>query len=153
MQPMFSSGPLILGLGNVLMSDDGVGVHAVRALVSEGLSPHQCIEVGTAVLKAQELLEEAESVIVIDAIQANGKPGTVYCMDAHDAALSRRETLHDLSIAGVLRLIPKAMRPRVQIVGVEPDCLDYGMSLSNTVAEAMTPLLTKVKYLSNHESK
>ena len=145
--------PLILGLGNELMRDDGAGVHAVRALVSDGLSPDQCIEVGTAVLRAQGYLEEAASVIVVDAIQAEGKPGTVYCMDANDAALSRRETLHDLSLAGVLRLIPEAKRPRVQIVGVEPECLDYGMSLSKTVAEAMTTLLMKVKHLSNHESK
>lgn len=153
MQSQTTSQPLILGLGNVLMSDDGVGVHAVRALVSEGLSPDRCIEVGTAVLRAQGYLEDAESVIAIDAIQAEGEPGTVYCMDVDDAALSRRETLHDLSLVGVLKLIPEAKRPRVRIVGVEPECLDYGMSFSKTVVKAMKPLLAKVKDLSNHESK
>jgi Ni,Fe-hydrogenase maturation factor len=74
-------------------------------------------------------------------------------MDMDDVALSRRETLHDLSIAGVLKLIPEAKRPHVQVVGVEPECLGYGMSLSKTVAEAMTTLLTKVKHLSNLELK
>lgn len=145
--------PLILGLGNVLMSDDGLGVHAVRALVERGLSPDRCIEIGTAVLKAQGLLEEADSVIAIDAIQADGPPGTMYCMDIDDAALSRRETLHDLSITGVLRLIPEDKRPRVRVVGIEPERLDYGMTLSETVAGAMTPLLTKVECLANDEAK
>lgn len=145
--------PLILGLGNVLMSDDGVGVHAVRALLSEGWSSDRCVEVGTAVLQVQTMLEDAESVIAIDAIQTEGEPGAIYCMDVDDAALSRRETLHDLSLAGLLRMIPEAKRPRVTIVGVEPECLEYGMSLSETVAKAMKPLLTKVKDLSNHESK
>ena len=74
-------------------------------------------------------------------------------MDIDDAALSRRETLHDLSIAGVLRLIPEDKRPRVQVVGIEPECLDYGMTLSETVAGAMTPLLTKVECLANDEAK
>lgn len=149
MMPPLASTPLILGLGNVLMSDDGVGVHAVRALIEEGLSPDRCVEVGVAVLKAQDLLEEAGWVIVIDAIQAGGEPGTLYCMDGEDVALSRRETLHDLSIAGLLAMIPEARRPRVQIVGVEPGCLDCGTTLSDAVAKAMPPLLMKVKSLSN----
>ncbi len=153
MQSPSSRQPLILGLGNELMSDDGLGVHAVRALVEQGMSPDRCVEVGTAALKAQGLLEEAESVIAIDAIQADGRPGTLYCMDIDDVALSRRETLHDLSIAGVLRMIPEDKRPKVRIVGIEPECLDYGMDLSQTVAEAMMPLLTKIQCLVNDESK
>lgn len=153
MQPTSPRQPLVLGLGNVLMSDDGLGVHAVRALLDRGMSPDRCVEVGTAALKAQGLLEEAESVIAIDAIQAGGRPGTLYDMNIDDAALSRRETLHDLSIVGVLQLIPADKRPRVRVVGIEPQCLDYGMDLSETVAEAMTPLLTQIECLVNDESK
>lgn len=74
-------------------------------------------------------------------------------MNIDDAALSRRETLHDLSIVGVLQLIPADKRPRVRVVGIEPQCLDYGMDLSETVAEAMTPLLTQIECLVNDESK
>lgn len=139
--------PLILGLGNLLMSDDGLGVHAVRALLRNGVSPDRCLEVGTAVLQAQGYLEEADSVIVIDAIQAGGTPGTIHCLEGCRASLSRRETLHDLSIAGLLRLMPAPKRPRVLIVGVEPERLAYGLDLSETVADAMAALLAMVEHL------
>lgn len=75
MQPTSPRQPLVLGLGNVLMSDDGLGVHAVRALLDRGMSPDRCVEVGTAALKAQGLLEEAESSLLSTRSKPAAGPG------------------------------------------------------------------------------
>ena len=73
---------LIVGLGNVLLKDDGVGVHAVRELQKNPPDRLCVADVGTAVLHAVHLLEWAEKVIAIDAVKAGGAPGTIYAFDA-----------------------------------------------------------------------
>ena len=69
---------LIAGLGNLLLRDDGVGVHAVRSMGNDLPPGVLAVEVGTAVLDALHLFEEAEMVIAIDAMKAGGAPGTIY---------------------------------------------------------------------------
>ncbi|MHC4499981.1 MAG: hydrogenase maturation protease, partial [Planctomycetota bacterium] len=59
----------IVGLGNLLLSDDGVGIHAVRQLQKDPPEGVAVAEVGTAALRAQELLGQADIVIAIDAVE------------------------------------------------------------------------------------
>lgn len=127
----------ILGLGNELLRDDGVGVHAVRELQKDPPEDVVIAEVGTAALNAQHLLEKADVVIAIDAVQAGDIPGTVYRFDVAEAATAGRATLHDLGLVGVLRLMPEAARPEVIVLGVEPERVEYGMELTPAVHAAL----------------
>jgi len=129
---------LIMGLGNELMTDDGVGVHAVRELSKAPPDGVGVAEVGTSILRAPHLLEEADIIIAIDAVEAGGEPGDIYQFDLSDADIQeRRVSLHDLGLIGALRLMPEEKRPRVFILGVEPATIDYGMALSATVQSAL----------------
>jgi len=125
---------LVLGLGNELLMDDGVGVHVVRMLQQEPVIQGVVfVEAGTAILHVQHLIEQAVHVVAIDAVKAGGRPGEIYRFDIDQALLNKPDSLHDLGIVGVLQLIAKADRPAVTILGIEPEKIDYSMELSDTV--------------------
>lgn len=127
----------IIGLGNELLTDEGVGVHAVRELQKEPPAGVLMAEVGTRALNAQQLLEEADIVIAIDAVRVGGRPGSVYLFDSVNVETQQQYSLHELGIIGVLQLIKKDARPKLIILGVEPETIDYGMELSETVCAAL----------------
>jgi hydrogenase maturation protease len=130
---------LIAGLGNVLLRDDGVGVHAVRALQKIALPGNVIVaEIGTAVLRALHLIEAAQKIIAIDAMHGGGAPGDIYVsriedIDTDSAPLS----LHQLSLVGAFRLLPDGRRPEITVLGIEPETIDYGMDLTPSVAAAI----------------
>jgi hydrogenase maturation protease len=135
----------IVGLGNVLLSDDGVGVHAVRELQKAPPAGVAAVEIGTRALQAQELLEYADIVVAIDAVQAGERPGSIYRFDAGDVETQRSYSLHDLGIIGALRLMPHDSRPAVIIIGVEPQIIDYGMQLSPTLQAVLSRVVETVR--------
>ena len=140
-------GILIVGLGNVLLMDDGVGVHAIRELQKN--PPHDaCLaEVGTAVLRAVHVFEWAERIIAIDAVKADGPPGTIYALDAKNGeSRGHPVSLHELSLWGALRFLPPGCpKPRLVILGVEPETIDYGLDLSATVQAALPQVVQTVR--------
>ena len=141
---------LVVGLGNELLTDDGAGVHVIRLLQNE--PPTEGVvftEVGTAILHAQYLLEQAACVIAIDAVQAGDEPGTLYLFDMDQAELNRPASLHELGIVGVLQLIPQQNRPRTVVLGVEPETIDYGMELSPVVRAAAGRVVKIVREMIN----
>jgi hydrogenase maturation protease len=69
---------LILGLGNVIMGDEGVGVHVVRALEKHDLPSHvECLDGGTGGFILLEPLQNADHIVLIDATADGNPPGTV----------------------------------------------------------------------------
>ena len=139
MRPMSENhvGAAIVGLGNILLTDDGVGVHAVRRLRRDPPENTTVAEVGTAVLDAVPLLEDVDVIVAIDAVQAGGSPGTVYCFDLDEVDMRQDLSLHDYGIAAAVQAVPSETRPDVTIIGVEPAVLDYGMQLSPAVQAAL----------------
>lgn len=137
---------LVLGLGNELLSDDGVGVHAARRLAEDPPPGALVVDIGCAVLDACELLEEAEVVLALDAVDGGGPPGTIYSFDA-DGARARPGTPspHERALAGALRLIPPQTRPRAVFLGMQPMTLAPGPSLSAPVQRAVPVLLRLVR--------
>jgi hydrogenase maturation protease len=138
---------LVAALGNLLLMDDGVGVHVVHELAKEPVEGALAVEIGTAVLTSLHLLEWAERVLVIDAVQAGGEPGTLYYFDVDCAALPERQlSLHELSLVGALRFIAEEKKPRqIMILGIEPDTIDYGMDLTPKVAAALPRAVEAVR--------
>jgi hydrogenase maturation protease len=128
---------LIAGLGNELLGDDGVGVHAVRLIRARrpsfwGREVH-VLEVGVAVLDALAVLERVDRVLAIDAMRAGGVPGTLYAVaESGIDDWDRRSGMHEMGLIGAMRLMT-GPKPRVAVLGVEPEHIDYGMELSETV--------------------
>lgn len=137
---------LVLGLGNLLLADEGVGVHAAQALLKSELPDEVTVrDIGTAILDAIFDLEEADFVIVVDAVKANGDPGTIYRIPFDEMA--RPEciaSMHGFDLSRVLALSERKTCPDVLVIGVEPGRIDWGLELSPAVAEAFPALLEQV---------
>ncbi|MFB3853143.1 MAG: hydrogenase maturation protease [Vicinamibacterales bacterium] len=137
---------LVLGLGNELMRDDGVGVHAVRALAAE--KPHgvETLEIGTAILDALGPMERARAVIALDAVDAGYPPGTLLRVSPEDIGRAAAPaSLHELDLPALLQMMPEGSRPPVIVLGVQPGTIAPGLELSREVQCALPHLLAEVR--------
>lgn len=141
---------LIAGLGNLLLQDDGVGIHAIKALQQEVPQGTCIVDVGTAVLDALHLFEWADIIIAIDAMRAGGAPGTVYQFGLDDVQKrSGDASLHELNLVAAMRFVKEGHHPDITIIGVEPEIIDYGMDLSPVVAAALPTVIHRIHELVN----
>ena len=138
---------LVLGIGNLLLGDEGVGVHAARELFKEDLPAEtKVLEVGTAILDTLPELETANRAIILDAMKYEGEPGTIYSIPYYQCKGSKCiASMHGFDISKVLALVGNGDSPEVLVLGVEPSYLGWSMELSPQVAEALPLLLEAVK--------
>jgi len=138
---------LILGLGNVLLGDEGFGVHVVRKYRERGHSPEVlALDVGTAILDALPALEEAEWVIVVDAIQADADPGTVFRMPYDDFARSLcLASLHGFDLSRVMALTRRAFPPEVLVIGAQPGHIGWSMELTEPLQAAVDEVIDLIQ--------
>ena len=129
---------LILGIGNCLLSDDGVGVHAVRILQAQPPSETTILAIETDFLSAIPFLERCVKALVIDAMDGGRPPGTLYYCRSTDLADSgQRHSLHGLGLLGILEFLNEKRHPEIQILGVQPCRRGLGLSLSPQVASVL----------------
>ena len=138
---------LVLGIGNLLLGDEGVGVHAARALQKEAFPRGvEIMEIGTAILDALPALETADRVIVLDAMRYDGNPGTVYRISLGRCERSQSiASMHGFDIFRVLALTRREVLPEVSVFGVEPAYIGWSLDLSPQVTDALKVLLECVK--------
>lgn len=137
----------ILGLGNELLGDEGVGVHAVRQLQQEIFPENtEIIEVGTAILDALPAFENAERIIVIDAMKDGMSPGTIYKTPIDQCRGSQCiASMHGFDIFRTMALAGRSDLPPVMVFGVEPEYIGWSMELSDQVAKSLPHLIEAVK--------
>ena len=133
---------VILGVGNLLMSDDGVGIHAARRLAPEPPGGACVVDAGTDFLSALLFLERARRVLVLDAVRGGAAPGTLHRLGPDDVALRPADGgAHLTSVLEARRFLPPdGTWPEIEVLGVEPQVLDYGLELSPSVAAALPAL-------------
>lgn len=141
---------LVAGLGNLLLQDDGVGVHAVRELARHRRSGVVVAEVGTALFDALHLLEWADKVLAIDAMQAGNPPGTIYLL-AGDSVEQRGSltSLHELGLHSAFTLIRRVRNPETMIIGIEPEIIDYGLQLTPSVQAGLPAVVQQAREVVN----
>jgi hydrogenase maturation protease len=141
---------LILGLGNPLRGDDGVGCRVAQALERRVLPQDvEVMEGGTPGLGLIHLLEGRTRVFLVDAAEMDRPAGTVMQFHAQDATLispAASFSLHDSDVAGALNLACALQIPMPEIVffGVQPACLDWGRGLSPQVQAAIPKVVAAV---------
>lgn len=143
---------VIVGVGSILMGDDGVGPAAVGELRRRGLDDRaELIDAGLAFSEVLCDLDPSQPLIVLDAIRGSGEPGSVYRLslndlDAAQGAMAHAVSLHEVSVLPALKI--EALTGRefadVTIFGVEPGRLAWGDELSEPVAAAMDKLIEAV---------
>ena len=134
---------LVLGIGNLLIGDEGVGCKAVEELSRRYTLPAavECVDGGTAGFGLLSMIDSKGHLILIDALRNDRPPGTVVMVeDEHvPRAFLARTTPHQLGICDVLAAaqLCDAMPKRLTLYGIEPKQLDVGIGLSPEVEAGM----------------
>ena len=142
---------LILAVGNLLMGDEGVGVHTLRALEHEPLVPGaRLLDGGVAGINLLEDIQRARAVIMIDATRDGRPAGTVTLLrPATVGAIPQGLSAHDFGLkdlfaaAALLGAMPEVHLFTISVETVKPMCLE----LSPPVAAAMPEVLHAVRAL------
>lgn len=134
----------VVGLGNVLMGDDGLGPTAVRTLAAEyDLAPGVSAEdLGTPGLDLTPFVADLHALIILDTVSATGAPGEVRCYRRDEIlahAPQPRLSPHDPGLKEALLTLEFGGRApqEVLLVGVIPEVVDRGTELSGAVAKAV----------------
>jgi hydrogenase maturation protease len=144
---MRSTDVAVIGVGNVLQGDDGVGIKAVQALQGMGLADVEIIDAGTAPFDMLGVFLETQVVIVIDCIRAGKEPGTLYRLPPEmiDGAEDDLRFAHGLGVAGTVRLARElGSTADVIVYGIEPACIEWSLELSSEVEASLPQLLGAV---------
>ncbi len=144
---------VVIGVGNVLLSDEGLGVHVVKLLSRHFHLPPEVslVDGGTLGWELVPELEKARSLIIVDAISGGKAPGTVYQLEG-DAVLRyfrQKISAHEAGIQEVLAYLQMKGKRFEQLVvlGVEPQTLETGIALSAPVAGALLEIFRRLSKL------
>jgi hydrogenase maturation protease len=136
---------LVLGLGNPLMSDDGLGIHVVKGLKQKKWPPGIVIlEVGTSVMNYLEEISQTLSLIAVDAVRAGGKPGSIYRLTLDELADAPGQfESHSFSLLQTIQLarLINGMPTDIVIYGMEPGQLGPGTQLSTAVQRTLPKMI------------
>lgn len=141
---------LILGLGNTICGDDGVGVVAIGALVRRYDLPSGVIVVdgGTLGLSLLPWIEDAARVILVDAVGAEAPAGSFVRLEGDDVgpAVAHRLSPHQIGVADMLdgARLRGRYPDQVILLGLVPQCLDLSVELSGPVAANLPRLVDEV---------
>lgn len=138
---------VILGIGNTILSDEGVGVHAAEALRERYALPEgvEVMDGGTAGMELLDALSDLDLLLVLDAVKAHRPPGTLLCLTGAEVPVFFRSKLspHQVSICDVLASLDFAGHAPADLVlvGVEPESLELGLSMTATVASRVPEMV------------
>lgn len=141
---------LILGVGNLLMTDEGVGVHVIQRLVADYQLPEQVqvLDGGTLGMDLLYYLEGVENLLLIDAVQARKEPGTLVCLEGEDvpAFMSIKISPHQMGVPDMLAAahLMNVYPQRIVLWGVQPELMEIGLELSHTVESKVDTIIENV---------
>lgn len=137
---------LVLGVGNVLMKDEGVGVYVVNRMLEMEDDIPSDVEVtdgGTAGFDLIPLMRDRDKIIIVDAVSMDDTPGSIYRFRPDDVAFSGRGySLHEVSILEVIRTLKMlGDDPKIEIIGIVPEDIS---TLEITLSDAVMGSVPKV---------
>lgn len=143
---------LVLGVGNPILSDDGVGIHVARALKARNLPDVEVEELPASGLELLDMVLDFDKVVIVDAIQTSGGiPGQIHTLEEADFERAvHGSSPHGINIATALamgrKIIPERMPKEVVYVAVEAeDLVNVSESLSPKVEAAMPEIIRRVE--------
>jgi hydrogenase maturation protease len=141
---------LILGIGNVLLTDEGIGVRTLKELERRFTFPDnvELLDGGTAGIELLRHIRMRDYLIIIDAMKFNQEPGTVFRVEGADvpAAFRTRISPHQLGLSDLLAaaMLTDELPKNLVLFGVEPESIDIGLDLTDTVEASVEKLVSAV---------
>jgi hydrogenase maturation protease len=140
---------VVIGIGNLLLMDEGIGVHTINELEKHDLPRNiEIYDGGTGGFKLIDLMHGAARVIFIDAVETGKAPGTVTIFspeDVHSIYNKKKYSLHDTDLMEVIKMAEMlGDPPRIEIVGIQPKTISYGTTLSKELTDSMPNIIKTV---------
>lgn len=141
---------LVLGIGNILMNDDGVGIRVVQQLAEEYRFPPEVtvLDGGTLGLDLLPHLEGVARLLVVDAVETGGEPGVLIRLtgDEIPLALATKVSPHQMGLKDLLTVadLQGHAPPEMVLWGVQPASIEMDLELSPAVAAQVAALKTNV---------
>lgn len=140
----------ILGLGNILLSDEGVGVHAIEELRKAYDFPDdvEIIDGGTMGLDLLPFIEGREKLLIVDAVNLRKEPGTIAIIEDNDipSFVSAKLSIHQLGLPDVIHAL-KLMDiapPKMTLIGIQPESLETGLGITAALQDKLGELLNAI---------
>jgi hydrogenase maturation protease len=142
----------VVGIGNTLMRDDGVGIEAVQLLKRSSLPENvdlEIIEGGISPDLSVLVDDDVDKLIIIDAVQGGGMPGTIYRFMPEALEKQSEETIspHNIGLKQSLTLmrIVGSLPAETVIIGVEPEDMGFGSGLSPSLQKELPQIIAAVR--------
>ena len=140
----------VIGLGNLLLQDDAVGLRAIEA-VRKGYTFEPQVDLldgGTAGLDLLPVIEGYEKVLFIDAVDAGKPPGAIVLIegDAVPSYLTAQVSAHHVGLSDLLFAARMAgsLPAEICLIGIQPESVDIGLDMTDTLKKRLDPLLATV---------
>ena len=139
----------IIGIGNADRGDDGIGLAIAHALSEEAPKHVNVHRLAGNCISLLNLWQQADIAIVIDAVRAVGKPGTIHRIDAHHQPLPQTlfgNSSHSFGVAQAVELARSLhqLPPSLILYGVTGQTFEPGASLSTQVAQALPTVVERI---------
>ncbi|MCK4863694.1 MAG: HyaD/HybD family hydrogenase maturation endopeptidase [Dehalococcoidales bacterium] len=138
---------VVIGVGNLLLKDEGIGIHAVQALQEHELPADVKLVDGGTSPDLIAYTRAGDKLIIVDAAKAGGEPGTIYRFKPQDLAEERASlaSAHEMGVVENLKLMSLAGNEPAEIViiGIEPGEIEFGTELSPELQQKL-PEIVKV---------
>jgi len=141
---------LVLAMGNVLLEDEGLGIHALNTLQRRyDLPPEvECLDGGTSGMALVDLISGREHLLVLDAVQTGDSPGTLVKMDDQEVPVyfGLRVTPHQLGLSDVLAslTLTEEQPGNVTVLGLVPFSLEMSLDVSSGINARLDYLVEAV---------
>ena len=141
---------IVIGLGNILLKDEGIGVHAVNAVRERyTFSPEvEIIDGGTLGLDLLHYFEGRDQILIVDAVDFKKDGGYIGVIedDAIPSALFAKLSVHHIGLSDVM-FAAKLLdyKPsKIRLIGIQPQSLNVGLDMTERVSSKMGELIDKI---------
>ena len=140
----------VVGVGNILMRDEGIGVVLVNLLEKKKYTEEiDFIDAGTSFFNVVSGLRDYDKVVIIDTVCCGEAPGTVYrfeMSDIEDAGSNGMISLHDLGVIHSIKLekLAGGFPEDIVFFGIEPKNIELTMEISDEIQEKIEQIIDKI---------
>lgn len=139
----------VIGIGNILLRDDGIGIHSINELQKETLKDDiDLIDGGTSTFDLLGYFLDNEKIIVVDSLKGGHEAGTIYRITPEELGsyIKANSSLHDVQVLDILKQAElMGAKPEVIIIGVEPCEIFYDMELSAVLKNEIPNIIRIIK--------
>ena len=132
---------IVIGLGNLLLSDEGIGIHLIRRLsIQQDKFPKvDFLDAGSAGMNLLHLIANRKKTIIIDCAKMGAKPGTMKRFTPDEIQSVKKLSHYSLHEADILQVINLSKElgecpQKIVFFGIEPESLELGQELSETLS-------------------